>query len=136
VAPIELPTEVRGLFEAPNFWILATLNPDGSPQATVMWADLRDGHIVVNSAYGRVKSRNLAHDPRVCLALYDPEHPYSNASVQGQVVETIDDERAVADIDALAKKYLGVDNYPFLQPGEQRVTFLIEPRHCWYRPPR
>jgi PPOX class probable F420-dependent enzyme len=136
VTAADLPAEVKALLDAPNFWTLATVNPDGSPQATVMWAGRRDGHILMNSAHGRVKPRNIAHDPRVCIALYDPGSPYSNVSIQGRVVETIDDERALADINGLAKKYLGVDEYPFLQPGEQRVTFLIEPQHCWYRPPR
>ena len=95
-----LPDEVKALLDAPNFWDLATVNPDGSPQCTVMWAHRRDGHVMFNTALGRVKPRNLAHDPRVALSLADPEHPYSNVSIQGTVVETIEGDEALRDIDS------------------------------------
>ena len=131
----QLPDEVKAFLDAPNFWHLATINPDGSPQSTVMWADRRGDRVMVNTAIGRVKTRNLAHDQRVCLSLSDPEHPYSNVSIQGRVVETIEGDRALADIDGLATKYMGVETYPFLEPGERRITYLVEPRHVWYRPP-
>jgi PPOX class probable F420-dependent enzyme len=133
--PARLPDEVKALLDAPNFWHVATVNPNGSPQCTVMWVDRRDDHVLFNTALGRVKPRNLAHDPRVALSLADPEHPYSNVSIQGTVVETIEGDEALRDIDSLATKYMGVETYPFLQPGERRVTYLVEPRHVWYRPP-
>lgn len=133
--PARLPDEVKALLDGPNFWHLATVNPDGSPQSTVMWVHRRDGLVMFNTALGRVKPRNLAYDPRVSLSLADPEHPYSNVSIQGTVVETIEGDEALRDIDALATKYMGVETYPFLQPGERRVTYLVEPRHVWYRPP-
>ena len=132
---VALPDEVKVLLDAPSFWHLATVNPDGSPHSTVMWMHRRDGLIMFNTAFGRVKPRNIAHDPRVCLSLADPEHPYSNVSIQGAVVETIEGDQAFADIDSLATKYMGVETYPFLQPGERRVTYLVEPRHVFYRPP-
>lgn len=131
----QLPDEVKALLDAPNFWHLATVNPDGSPHSTVMWAHRRDGRIMFNTALGRVKTRNLAHDPRLCFSLADPEHPYSNVSIQGHVVETIEGDQAFADIDSLATKYMGVETYPFLQPGEQRITYLVDPTNVWYRPP-
>jgi PPOX class probable F420-dependent enzyme len=133
--PARLPDEVKALLDGPNFWHLATVNPDGSPQSTVMWVHRRDGFVMFNTALGRVKPRNLARDPRVSLSLADPEHPYSNVSIQGTVVETIEGDEALRDIDSLATKYMGVETYPFLQPGERRVTYLVEPRHVWYRPP-
>jgi PPOX class probable F420-dependent enzyme len=132
---VRLPDEVKALLDAPNFWHLATLNPDGSPHSTVMWADRRGDRILFNTALGRIKPRNLEHDRRVALSLADPEHPYSNVSIQGQVVETIDGDEALRDIDSLATKYMGVETYPFLAPGERRVTYLVEPRSVWYRPP-
>ena len=132
---VTLPDEVKALLDAPNFWHVATVNPDGSPHSTVMWAHRRDGRIMFNTALGRVKARNLAHDTRVCLSLADPEHPYSNVSIQGTVVETVEGDPAFRDIDSLATKYMGVETYPFLQPGERRVTYLVEPRSVWYRPP-
>lgn len=133
--PARLPDEVKALLDGPNFWHLATINPDGSPQSTVMWMHRRGDLIMFNTALGRVKPRNLAHDPRVSLSLADPEHPYSNVSIQGTVVDVIEGDEALHDIDELATKYMGVETYPFLQPGERRVTYLVEPRHVWYRPP-
>lgn len=130
-----LPDEVKALLDGPNFWHLATINPDGSPQSTVMWVHRRGDRVLFNTALGRVKPRNLAHDRRVSLSVADPEHPYSNVSIQGTVVETIEGDEALRDIDSLATKYMGVETYPFLQPGERRVTYFVEPRHVWYRPP-
>ena len=129
-----LPDEVKALLDAPNFWHLATLNPDGSPHSTVVWVGRRGEHVVINSPVGRVKPRNIANDPRVSLSVSDPEHPYSNVSIQGTVVETVEGDEAVADIDRLAAKYLRVEKYP-LKPGEGRVTFVIEPKSVLYRPP-
>jgi PPOX class probable F420-dependent enzyme len=132
---VKLPDPVKALLDAPTFWHVATVNPDGSPQSTVMWAHRRGERIMFNTALGRVKPRNLALDPRVSLSASDPEHPYSNVSIQGRVVETVEGDEAIADIDSLATKYMGVETYPFLQPGERRITYLVEARHVWYRPP-
>ena len=129
----ELTGKVREALEERNFWHLATINPDGSPQVTTMWVDLRDGRILVNSALDRKKPRNLAHEPRVALSWFDPESPYHSISIQGRVVDSYRGERADADIDALAKKYLDEDRYPFRSAGEQRVSYLIEPIHVWNR---
>jgi PPOX class probable F420-dependent enzyme len=129
----ELPDTVRKVLEEPNFWHLATLNPDGSPQVTTMWVDVRGDRILFNSALDRKKPRNLARDPRVALSWCDPERPYHSISIQGRVVDSYEGERADADIDALAKKYLGEDRYPFRTPEEQRVSYLTEPLHVWDR---
>jgi PPOX class probable F420-dependent enzyme len=130
---VELNEPARRALEGKSFWTLATINPDGSPQATVVWADLRDGRIVVNSALGRKKPRNLGRNPQVALAWYDPDSPYSNISIQGRVVDTYTGDQAEADIDALAKKYLDQEVYPYRQEGERRVSYLIEPAHVWVR---
>jgi hypothetical protein len=86
---------------------------------------------MINRALGRKKPRNLECNPHVALSWYDPENPYANVSIQGQVVESYTGEQAEADIDALAKKYLDEDTYPWRQEGEQRVSFLIEPVRVW-----
>jgi PPOX class probable F420-dependent enzyme len=125
----EIPEGVRKALKEPQFWHLATLNPDGSPHSTTMWVDERDGNILVNSALGRRKPRNLERDARVALSWHNPDSPYNSAAVQGLVVDSYTGERADADIDSLAKKYLGQDTYPFRQEGEQRITFVIEPSH-------
>jgi len=127
-ATATLSPGVRKLFTEPNFGQLATIMPDGSPQVTTVWVDLDGDHILVNTAEGRVKPRNVRRDPRVAVAIADKDNPYSNASIRGRVVE-VTNEGAEEHIDKLAKKYLGQDKYPFRQPGERRVIFVIEPQH-------
>jgi PPOX class probable F420-dependent enzyme len=129
----ELAGEIRKALEERNFWHLATLNPDGSPQVTPVWVDLRGDRILVNSAHDRKKARNLAGEPRVALSWFDPESPYHSISIQGRVVDSYQGERAEADIDALAKKYLNEERYPYRRPEEARVSYLIEPTHVWNR---
>lgn len=118
--------EQKEFFKKPNFGHLATLLPDGSPQLTPVWIDVDDRHIVINTAAGRRKVRNVQRDPRVCVEVVDQDNPYSMLSVQGRVVE-ITREGADDHIDSLAKKYLGQDKYPFARPGEQRLILKIQP---------
>jgi PPOX class probable F420-dependent enzyme len=106
---------------------LATLMPDGSPQVTPVWLDYAGGAIRINTAKGRVKARNLKVGSPVALAVMDPDEPYRYLQVRGRVRRVVE-EGADAHIDALAKKYLGKDKYPFRQPGELRVIYEIEPK--------
>jgi len=105
---------------------VATLMPDGSPQVTPVWVDSADGVVVINSARGRVKDRNLKPGARVALSVQDPDNPYRYMQIRGRVAE-VTEKGADAVIDSLAKKYLGVDKYPNRRPGEVRVTYKIEP---------
>jgi len=123
----ELPEDVRKLFEDKQFWHVATVNPDGSPQSTPMWVSVRDGKILLNTALGRRKARNLEENPRVALSLVDPGNPYKSLQVQGRVVDTITGDQAEADIDSLSEKYTGQTPYPWRGPDERRVTYLVEP---------
>ena len=123
---VTLSPGVRKLFEEANFAHIATLMRDGSPQVSPVWVDLRGDLILVNTAEGRVKPRNVRRDPRVALSIFRQQNPYAHAVIRGRVVE-ITHEGADDSIDKLAKKYLGQDRYPFRQPGEQRVIFLIQP---------
>lgn len=122
----ELTPEQRKFFEQPNFGFLATVMPDGSPQVTPMWVDVEDGTIVVNTAIGRVKERNVRRDPRVAIAVVAQDNPYNQVAVRGEIVEATE-EGAVDHIDALAAKYIGQSTYPWLQPGERRIKFRIRP---------
>ena len=114
------------LEEKKAFCFLATLMADGSPQVTPVWVDYDGAHILINTAKGRVKDQNMRRDPRVAVAIHDPDDPYRYLQVQGKV-EEITEEGADEVIDRLAKKYLGVDEYPNRQPGEVRVTYKIRP---------
>jgi PPOX class probable F420-dependent enzyme len=132
---VDLPEKIRNAIEGPQFWALATTNPDGSPQVSTVWVKPKDGNILVNSALGRKKPRNLESEPRVALSWVDPENGYHTASIQGRVVETYTGDEAEADIDSLAEKYLGQTPYPWRKPGEQRVSFVIEPTHVYHQDP-
>ena len=123
---MKIPDALRILLEGKNFAHVATLMRDGAPQVTIVWVDVEGDHILVNTAEGRTKPRNVRRDPRVALSIEDQEHPYVSASVRGRVVE-MRHEGAEAHIDKLAKKYMGVDVYPYHNPDEPRVIIVIEP---------
>ncbi len=121
-----IPASHADLLTKPAFANLATLNPDGSPQVTPVWVDFDGSHVIVNTARGRVKAKNLAHEPRVALSIADPENPYRYLGIQGRVVE-MTEKGGDAHIDKMAKKYLGKDSYPGRKAGEVRIVVKIEP---------
>ena len=114
------------LFEKRAFAQLATLMADGSPQVSPVWVDYDGTHVLINSALGRVKDRNMRRDPRVAISIQDPDNLYRSLALRGRVTE-ITQQGAEEHIDKLAKKYLGKDKYPFRQPGEARVLYKILP---------
>jgi PPOX class probable F420-dependent enzyme len=116
------------LTEGRNFAAVSTLMPDGSPQVSVVWIDSDGKHVIFNTAEGRIKPKNLRKDPRVAVAVMNSENPYEQVIIRGRVVEMTHDG-ADAHIDRLAKKYLGVDKYPYRGSGEQRVIIKISPDH-------
>jgi PPOX class probable F420-dependent enzyme len=124
-----IPQPYLDLFQKKAFAHLATLMRDGQPQVTPVWCDFDGTHVRINSAKGRVKDRNMRRDLRVAVEIQDPDNPYRYLEVRGRVVE-ITEEGADAHIDSLAKKYLGVDKYPYRQPGEIRVIYKILPEHA------
>ncbi len=121
-----IPENYRDLFTKKAFAHLATVGADGAPQSTPVWVDYDGTHVRFNTARGRVKDKNLQRNPRVALSILDPENPYRYLQVRGRVVEMME-QGADAHIDALAKKYLGRDTYPFRRPGEIRVIVRITP---------
>jgi len=122
-----IPEKYVDLFKKKTFGQLATLMADGSPLVSPVWVDYDGQHILVNSAKGRVKDKNMRRDPRVSVDLMDPENPYRHLSVRGRVVD-ITEKGADEHIDKMAKKYLGQDKYPYRGPGEVRVIYKIEPQ--------
>jgi PPOX class probable F420-dependent enzyme len=119
-----IPEPWKALLKQPVFVHLTTLMPDGSPQTSPVWVDLEGEDIVINSAQGRVKDKNIRRDPRVSFSVTAPDDPYKSLQVRGRVVD-ITTQGADAHIDAMAKKYMGKDKYPFKQPGEVRVKYRI-----------
>ncbi len=124
-----IPEKYRDLFQKRAFASLSTLMPDGRPQVTPVWCDLEGDYVILNSAKGRQKDKNVRRDPRVAVAVIDPENPYRYLEIRGRVIE-ITEQGAAAHIDKMAKKYLGVDKYPYSQPGEVRVIYKIQPEHA------
>ncbi|HWC78186.1 MAG TPA: PPOX class F420-dependent oxidoreductase [Blastocatellia bacterium] len=123
-----IPDQYVDLFQKKSFANLATVNDDGTPQVTPVWVDYDGTHVLVNSARGRKKVRNMEKNPAVALSILDPDNPYRYLEVRGRVAE-ITEQGADEHIDKMAKKYLGKDKYPFKQPGEVRVLYKIEPLH-------
>jgi PPOX class probable F420-dependent enzyme len=123
-----IPSSHADLFQKKAFANLVTLMPAGDPQVTPVWVDYDGHHVLINTAQGRQKDKNLQRDGRVALSILDPENPYRYLEVRGKVVgRTL--SGADQHIDAMAKKYLDKDKYPFRQPNEVRVIYKIEPQH-------
>lgn len=116
---------VRELLEKPNYAVISTSNADGSIHSAVVWIDLTDGAVEVNSAVGRIWPSNLDRDPRVTVLVFEASNPYEYVEIRGDAVGTT--EGADDHIDRLAKKYLGQETYPYRQAGEERVKFAITP---------
>jgi PPOX class probable F420-dependent enzyme len=121
-----IPEKYADLFQKKALANLATVMPDGSPQVTPVWVDYDGKNVLFNTAEGRQKDKNLQRDPRVAMAIVDPDNPYRYLQIRGKVVEATKKD-ADKHIDKLAKKYLGVDKYPYAQPGEVRVLYKIAP---------
>jgi PPOX class probable F420-dependent enzyme len=107
-----------------TFAHLGTSMKDGAPQVTPVWFSYDGNHVLLNSAKGRLKDRNMRARPKVALSILDPENPYRYLQLMGHVVE-ITETGGDAHIDALAKKYLGKDSYPWRSPGEVRVIYKV-----------
>ena len=127
MAPI--PEKFKDLLTTKTaFAHLATVMPDGQPQVTPVWIDFDGTHILVNSAKGRQKDKNMRREPRVALSIQDPDNPYRYLEIRGRVVD-VTENGADQHIDKQAKKYMGKDRYPGRKPGEVRVLYKVEPQH-------
>lgn len=113
------------LAESPYVGVVTTLREDGSPHSTIVWVDVEGDKVSFNTALGRAKPKHLQHDPRASLLMVDPNNAFRWVAVSGPAELT--EEGADAQIDKLAKKYLGKDEYPWRNPEETRVKVLIEP---------
>src|SRR4051795_7995661 len=122
--PAAISPGFHKLLKEPAYCQLATLMPDGSPQVTQVWVDTDGQHILINTAEGRQKERNVKRDPRVACNVVDSANAWRIAMVRGRVVE-ITGAGAEQQIDQLAKKYLNEEAYPFRRPEEVRVILKI-----------
>lgn len=114
------------LFTDRNWGVIATIREDGSPQATPVWIDYDGENVLVNSAQGRLKVKNVERDPRATVTVL-PAEDQQAGYVMVSGAATVIEEGALEHINMLAKKYLGEDKYPYLGPGEKRVIIQIRP---------
>ena len=123
----QIPDQYLDLFERPVSVSLATLLSDGTPQVQPVWCSFDGTHLLVNTEKGRQKYRNLSRRRRATILAVDPANDSRWVEIRGEVVEETE-KGADEHIDALARRYLGVDKYPWNQPGDVRVIFRIAPR--------
>jgi PPOX class probable F420-dependent enzyme len=123
----ELSEKAKRLLNGKNFAFIATLNEDGSPQLTPVWIDTDGENVVVNTALGRQKAKNVARDPRVTVGVFEHGNPYEYVSIRGRVVKQVTGKEADDHIDKLAFKYTGAKKYGSRSPGEKRVMLVIRP---------
>jgi len=125
---LEIPASHKDLVDRPIVVTLATLMPDGAPQANPVWFDYDGEYIRINTARGRQKDENMLERPYVTILSVDPENPYRYLEIRGKIVESTE-EGAVDHIESLSRRYTGEPYYTAEKPqGNQvRVMFKIEP---------
>jgi len=121
------------LFQDKNLVFIATLMKDGSPQLSPVWANYEDGHVLVNTAEGRIKHKNVLRDPRVAISVVSKDNPLDMTSIRGTVVEMIPDYD-YKHADKLTKQYTGREHYPFKRKDEKRIIFKIKPERIFVLP--
>jgi PPOX class probable F420-dependent enzyme len=132
----QITEPVSKLLQDKNFAFLSTLMSDGSPQVTPTWIDVEDDVVLINTAEGRIKHKNISKDPRVAISIVDRNNPYNMVTIRGKVIEQTNQD-ADEHIDKLAKKYLGVDRYPGRSPNEKRIILKVKPETIFHQqPPR
>jgi PPOX class probable F420-dependent enzyme len=125
--------KAKNLFKGKNLVFIATVMKDGSPQLSPVWADYEDGYIMVNTAEGRVKHKNVLRDSRVAISVVSQNNPLDMTTIRGKVIEIVQDYDYV-HINKLTKKYIGVENYPFRQANEKRIVLKIKPEKVFVLP--
>jgi len=125
--------KVEQLFQQKNLIFISTINSDGSPQLTPVWGDYDGEHVLVNTAEGRLKHKNVLRDPRVAISVVDHSNPLNMTTIKGKVIEIIPDYDYV-HANKLTKQYIGIDEYPFKRDGEKRIIFKIKPVKIFVMP--
>ena len=125
--------KVKELFQKKNLVFIATINSDGSPQLTPVWGNCNDDHILINTAEGRLKHKNIQKDPRVAVSVTDNDNPLNMTTIKGKVIQIIPDYD-YAHANELTKQYLGISEYPYKKENEKRIIFKIKPEKIFVMP--
>ena len=128
-----MDSKAEKLLNGKNLVFLATTMSDGSPQVTPVWGNFEDSHILINTAEGRLKHKNITRDPRVAISVVDIRNPLDMTSIRGKVVEILPDYD-YKHADFLTMQYMGKENYPFKRPGEKRIILRIKPERIFVLP--
>ena len=121
---IALPQSVKKILQDKAYGHVITLNAAGKPQLTMVWTDVEGDEVLFNTAEGRLKPKNLRRDPRIVISVQDRNDPQSYMVFHGKA--SVTEAGADEHIDKLAKRFLGVDKYPFRRPGEKRLIVRIK----------
>ncbi|MFJ8040632.1 PPOX class F420-dependent oxidoreductase [Kitasatospora sp. NPDC096147] len=122
---VELSEQARARFDGKTFAVVSTVQPDGSPQSSVVWVTRDGDDVLFSTVEGRRKHLNMVRDPRVTLLVNPPEAPYTYLELRGEVAMTREGGREL--IDELSRKYRGED-YGFDGPGDVRVVCRLTAR--------
>ena len=125
--------KAQKLFEEKNLVFIATLMKDGSPQLSPVWANFEDGYILVNTAEGRIKHKNVLRDPRVAISVVSKNNPLDMTTIRGKVEQLIPDYD-YKHADKLTQQYLGREHYPFKREDEKRIILKIKPERVFVLP--
>lgn len=128
-----MDSKAQNLFEEKNLVFISTLMKDGSPQVTPVWSNFDDNHIMVNTAEGRIKHKNVLRDPRVAISVVSQNNPLDMTCIGGKVVEIIPDYD-YKHADKLTMQYMGKEHYPFKRENEKRIILKIKSERVFVLP--
>ena len=123
-----VPQDYEDLLTSTALAHVATLGPHGEPHSNPVWFDWDGEHLKFSQTKTRQKYRNLQRDPRIALSIVDPENPYRDLEIRGEVTR-VEEDPNLDLINSMAKKYLGLDKYPYHQPGDERIVVFVRPEH-------
>lgn len=132
MADSTITPEIQELLTGKNFVSFATLMKNGSPHVAPIWIDYDGQMILINTVVGRIKEKNVKNDNRIAVSIFDHANPYNMATIRG-IVQEITEENADSHVDKLAKRYLGLDKYPFRIPNEKRIILKIKPEKVFHQ---
>ncbi|MBM2818774.1 MAG: Pyridoxamine 5'-phosphate oxidase-related FMN-binding [Nitrosarchaeum sp.] len=125
--------KTKKLFQKKNIVFIATIMKDGSPQLSPVWANYDSGYILINTAEGRIKHKNILRDPRVAVSVVSNDQPLDMTTIRGTVEEIITDYD-YTHADKLTWQYMGQKHYPFKRENEKRIILKIKPERVFVMP--
>jgi hypothetical protein len=123
-----IPEGYEDLLESTALVHVATIGPHGEPQNNPVWFGWDGEHVLFSQTKARQKYRNLQRDARVAFSMVDPDNPYRYLEIRGEVIR-VEVDPNLDFINSMAKKYLGLDKYPYHQPDDERLVVFVRPEH-------